>query len=1053
MRLPSLLYAILPALVILPGCAEDPPPELPSAPLSASVRFTDVTTAAGIDFVHTSGRSGRKYGIETIGSGAVFFDYDNDGYIDLYLVNGGDLPGHVSTTSPRNTLYHNEGDGTFAATAHRQGLADSSYGMGASAGDYDNDGNADLFVANFGVNALYRNGGEDAAWQFSEIGATTIIAQDTSWSTGSAFVDYDLDGDLDLYVANYLDYGFEADLVDPSGGLKRPRRHLAPTEYPGRRDFLYRNEGDDRFTDVTAAAGLLNTACRELGAVFFDFDEDGDPDLFQGNDATPNFLYRNQGDGTFAEMGLLAGVAYNEAGKPEGTMGVDIGDIDGDGLQDLVMTNFQWESNTLYRNLGDGLFRDESMQRNIGADSFARLAFGINLFDADNDSDLDLYVANGHIDEDIDAFDPQATYAQVDHFYLNDGHGRFDEITPQIGPDFARPGVGRGSAVADYDNDGDLDLIVLNTHQAAVLLRNDTPPRNNWIALDLEGTHSNRDGFGARLAVVAGKRVLRAHSRSSSSYLSQSDPRLFFGLGDHDQADRIEIDWPSGQHQELGPTQANQVVHIVEPRQQKAPTVRSDRTDKIETEIAANLAQFWEMAPAVLPQTILTPVAVPTQADLDSLQAATRAVPDSPNLQVELGDALRPLRRYSEAADHYDQALKLDPAYAPAYTALGQLRSAQGNYDQAVTAFKRAAELDPTAAQPHYFLGNTALRRNRLEAAAAHYEQALNRDPTYLQAYINLSGLHTRQTDYGPAVEVFERGLSHLPGHPELTFLLARLLFVQTHYQAALERLEEVARLEPESSRSWELAAQAHLQMGASQQALTALNQGLARDSTNAALRARLGVALLEDGQTDRAISHLDFAVRADPDHAEAYYNLGQARNRRGQTAQGAELLQYFQRLQDNYQSLLDYKTAISINPDDPEAYYDLGAVYSRMGRWEAARQMYAVCLRLAPQHLDALNNLGNIYLRRRQLNQAIAAYQQVLAGDSTYARACNNLGNAYLLTGRQREAIEVLERAVRLQPDYASPHRTLARIYRHQGLQDRADSHLRVLRQLQQAP
>ena len=1050
MRLIPFLNALLAALVALAGCAESPQS---AAPLP-TVHFVDATAAAGIDFVHTSGRSGRKYGVETIGSGVAFLDCDNDGYMDLYLVNGGDLLGHTSPVRPRNALYHNQGDGTFVDRALQLGLADSSYGMGASAGDYDNDGDTDLFVANFGPNALYRNGGIPAAWRFSEVGAATVLAQDTSWSTGSAFVDYDLDGDLDLYVANYLDYGFEGDQVGADGRLQRPRRHLAPTEYPGRRDFLYRNEGDDRFTDVTAAAGLLNVACRELGAVFFDFDEDGDPDLFQGNDATPNFLYRNEGDGTFAEIGLAAGVAYNDAGKPEGTMGVDIGDIDGDGLQDLVMTNFQWESNTLYRNLGGGLFRDESMPRNIGADSFARLAFGINLFDADNDGDLDLYVANGHIDEDIDAFDPQATYAQLDHFYLNDGQGRFAEVSQRVGPGFARAAVGRGSAVADYDNDGDLDLVVLNTHQPAVLLRNDTRADNHWIALDLEGTQSNRDGLGARVAVYAGSRTLRVHSRSSSSYLSQSDPRLFFGLGAQERVDRIQIDWPSGRRQEVGPTAADQVLRIVEPSAEPEPVaVQSKRIDNGGPTATRTLEDFWETSPAVLPQTVLVPVASPTQADLRELRTAARTAPDLPGPHVVLGNALRQLRRYTEAADQYAQALRLDPDYTSAYTALGQLHSARGDHAEAMAAFARAARIDPAAAQPHYFSGNIALRRNRLDEASGHYEQALARDPTYLQAYINLAGLHTRQTDYGPAIEVYERGLAALPGHPELAFLLARVLFIQTHYATALERLDEVARLEPERSRAWELAAQAHLQMGDSKAALESLNQGLQRDSTNAALHARLGIVLLETEQTKRAIDHLIRAVQIDPDHAEAHYSLGQAHTRQGRRAQGAEFLRYFQYLQDNYQDLLDYKTAISINPDDARAYYDLGAVYSRIGRYEGARQMYTVCLRLDPQHLDALNNLGNIYLRRRQLDRAIAAYQQVLEGDSTYARACNNLGNAYLLAGRQAEAVGAFERAVRLQPDYPSPRNALVRLYRQQGRQEEATAHLEAYRRLTKAP
>ena len=523
------------------------------------VHFADVTAAAGIHFKHTSGLSGRKYGVEALGSGAAFFDYNGDGHMDLYVVNGADLPGHVSPQPPRNALYRNRTDGRFVETA--AGVADTSYGMGCSAGDYDNDGDADIFVANFGTNVLYRNEGG----RFADITAAAIPDSDRSWSTGSAFVDYDLDGDLDLYVANYLDYQFETDPLDETGRLKKDRRHYAPTEYPGRRDFLYRNEADGRFVDVTEEAGLFSLEGRELGAVFFDWDGDGDPDLFQANDATPNFLYRNEGDGSFSEIGLAAGAAYNEAGKPEGGMGTDIADTDGDGHLEIVVTNFQWESNTLYQSKGDGLWRDRSTASGLGAPSFDRLAFGVNFFDIDRDGDPDLYVANGHIDENIADFDPQVSHGQRDQLFLNDGQGRFAEISAQAGPFFQRAMVGRGAATADYDNDGDGDLFVVNSNQPAVLLRNDTASANHWLTLRLVGTRSNRDGLGSRVTVRTGDREQTQQTRSSFSYLSQSDPRLFFGLGAYDRADRIDIAWPSGVRQQLKDVEADQILNISEP--------------------------------------------------------------------------------------------------------------------------------------------------------------------------------------------------------------------------------------------------------------------------------------------------------------------------------------------------------------------------------------------------------------------------------------------------------------------------------------------------------
>ena len=631
-----------------------------AAPIVGRVHFVDVAREVGIDFVHTSGRSGRKYGVETIGSGAVFFDFNSDGWMDLYAVNGGDLPGYTSDETPHNALYRNEG-GTFSEVSNRQGVADVGYGMGAVAGDYDNDGDSDLFVSNFGRNVLYRNEGSVNDWRF--VDATHLIdGDDDSWSTGSAFVDYDLDGDLDLYVANYLDYAFEEANLDAGGGLKRPRRHLAPTEYPGRRDFLYRND-DGRFVDVTEEAGLLSEQCRELGPVFFDADLDGDPDLFQGNDATPNFLYRNDG-GHFVEVGLFAGVAYNESGKPEGTMGVDVADYDLDGWPDIVMTNFQWESNTLYRNLGNGLFRDVSVDVQIGASSFDRLAFGINFFDYDSDGDDDLYVANGHIDEDIERFDPQASYAQRDQLYRNEGDGRFSDISDEAGPAFAAAHVGRGSATADYDNDGDVDIFVLNTAEAALLMRNDSAERGHWLGVALRGSASNRDAYGARVEVWSGARRWAREKRSASSYLSQSDPRLHFGLGAQSRVDSVVVYWPGGARQVQQPEAIDQVVQIVESAAEM-PAV-SQAAGVVEELPAGDadeaMQRFWEQASLVLPEKVRAPVEPP--APLEPLRAALAERPDDVDALVDLSVALLSRRAYGEAGRLLQQAREAGPAAA-----------------------------------------------------------------------------------------------------------------------------------------------------------------------------------------------------------------------------------------------------------------------------------------------------------------------------------------------------------------------------------------------------
>lgn len=1052
----------LAAFLLLWGCGREPDFPVADPPLrlqersSPVIHFADVTSAAGIHFKHTSGLSGRKYGVEALGSGAAFFDYNGDGHMDLYVVNGADLPGHVSPQPPRNALYRNRTDGRFVETA--AGVADTSYGMGCSAGDYDNDGDADIFVANFGTNVLYRNEGG----RFADITAAAIPDSDRSWSTGSAFVDYDLDGDLDLYVANYLDYQFETDPLDETGRLKKDRRHYAPTEYPGRRDFLYRNEADGRFVDVTEEAGLFSLEGRELGAVFFDWDGDGDPDLFQANDATPNFLYRNEGDGSFSEIGLAAGAAYNEAGKPEGGMGTDIADTDGDGHLEIVVTNFQWESNTLYQSRGDGLLRDRSTASGLGAPSFNRLAFGVNFFDIDRDGDPDLYVANGHIDENIADFDPQVSHGQRDQLFLNDGQGRFAEISAQAGPFFQRAMVGRGAATADYDNDGDGDLFVVNSNQPAVLLRNDTASANHWLTLRLVGTRSNRDGLGSRVTVRTGDREQTQQTRSSFSYLSQSDPRLFFGLGAYDRADRIDIAWPSGVRQQLKDVEADQILNISEPTEPVADHTgdsihkRAFQAGDHSAPPAFELERFWREAPPVLIDAgRFAPPDGSDRASGDEVDVLTEAVasnPRDPDAHFRLAEALYRLRRYEAAEAHYQRAVALDSSHAQAYTGLGKLYGDQGNRTKALAALQQALALGDEAIA-HYYLGNFYASQGSYQQAILHYEQAIERRSDYEQAYINLAGVHARQTEYSTAIQVLTRGVAALPGSAELKFRLGWNYFVQGRYEAALEHFRQVIGLDPQRHQAYDFIARMYMAQEKREEAQQLLQQALAAHPDASALLARLGILLLDAGNPVQASEHLERAIRSDPDHAEAHYSLGQAYLRIGLSDKGHAVLRYFEFLQDNYQELLDLKTAIVLNPSDATACFGLGKVYGRIGRYEAARQAYLAVLKIDPSHLDAQNNLGNIYLRQQRPHQAIQVFSALLQADSSYVRAYNNLGYAYLAINQPQRAIQTYKKAIAIDPQYAQAYSSLGSIYMQQGRISAAQEQLIIYEELTQHP
>ena len=529
---------------------------LTSVPLYANPCFHDATAEAGIAFVHVNGANGQKFVIETIGPGGGFFDYDGDGRLDIYLINGAAVPGTEYDPAPQNALYRNRGDGTFADVTEHAGVGDTSYGMGCAVGDIDNDGDLDLYVTNFGANVLYRNEGDRT---FADVTGAAQVG-DEGWGASAAFADIDRDGFVDLYVGNYHNFSYANHRVCGEGGSGL-QLYCGPEAFDGVTDVLYRNEGDGTFADITTAVGLGSAEGKELGVVFGDVDLDGDPDLYLANDRTLNFLYLNDGTGTFAEEALLAGVAYNEDGDVEAGMGVDMGDYDNDGDPDLFVTNFQWETNTLYKNLGDGTFVDETFPAGLGKDSVAYLAWGTRFFDADNDGDRDLFVANGHLESDVEQYQ-NATFPQRNQLFLNVGDGRFEEYAEDSGA-LSLKRVSRGAAFGDYDDDGDIDVLVANVAAQPTLMRNDGAD-GHWVRLRLEGRDSNRAGIGTRVEVASGGQVQTDEVRSGASYLSQSDVQLHFGLGTATSIERVVVYWPSGRVEEYADLGIDQEHLLVE---------------------------------------------------------------------------------------------------------------------------------------------------------------------------------------------------------------------------------------------------------------------------------------------------------------------------------------------------------------------------------------------------------------------------------------------------------------------------------------------------------
>ncbi len=513
--------------------------------------FRDVSAEAGLRAVIVSGGVQKKYVLEVNGSGACWLDYDGDGWQDLYLVNGSTLAelqgkAPASKTAPTtNHLYRNNGNGTFADVTARAGVPGKGWGFGCVAADYDNDGRVDLLVTNFGPNLLYRNLGNGS---FADVTARAQVGGGNIWHAGAAFADFDRDGDLDLFVPGYLDFNAKTPELKTCEYRGVRVNACGPMGYRGAPDSLYRNNGDGTFSDVTALAGMSDKQLYfGFQAVWEDFNNDGWPDLFVGNDSNPNYFYRNKGDGSFEEAGVSSGLAFSGDGKEMSSMGIAVGDYDYDGWMDVFVTTFADDNYVLFHNDGEGLFSDVSFPSGVGEPTVPYLGWATSFFDFDNDGYQDLFCANGHVYPEVDGR-LRETYRQPLQILRNLGKSKFVEVSEQVGLKAVGLFSARGGAYADYDNDGDLDIVVSIMDARPVLLRNDSGPngRANWIRLKLEGTKSNRGGVGARVKLIAGEKTQFASVRAGESYLSSNDSRLHFGLGGAGTAD-VEVLWPSGE--------------------------------------------------------------------------------------------------------------------------------------------------------------------------------------------------------------------------------------------------------------------------------------------------------------------------------------------------------------------------------------------------------------------------------------------------------------------------------------------------------------------------
>ncbi len=535
------------------------------------VTFTDVARQAGLNAKTVfGGEHKNKYLLETTGCGVAFYDYDNDGWLDIFLVNGWRLEGFAPGEEPTCHLFKNNRDGTFTDVTVEAGLAASGWGQGVCVGDYDNDGHEDLFITYYGKHVLYHNNGDGTFTDVTEQAGLAI--EPPRWSTGCAFVDYDRDGYLDLFVANYIELDLATAPVPESGPClyKGVLVACGPPGLAGGKNILYHNNGDGTFSDVSEAAGITQAnGTYGLGVLTADFDNDGWPDIYVANDSTASALYRNQQDGTFVDVGIIAGAALSPDGKPQAGMGVSAGDYNRDGNLDILKSNFAGDTDSLYRNLGEANFEDSTFAAGLGVNT-RFLAWGCGFFDMDNDGWLDILICNGHVYPEVEQLRTEAGYAQRKTLYRNLRNGRFEEVTRRAGPAITALAAARGCAFGDFDNDGDLDIVVNTVNGYPQLIRCDLALDHNWIKVRTIGTKSNRSGIGARLKCVTrapGEKDLQEQIdevRSGGGYLSQNDLRVHFGLGKAETVEQLEIRWPSGQVDTLKNIPANQVITVKE---------------------------------------------------------------------------------------------------------------------------------------------------------------------------------------------------------------------------------------------------------------------------------------------------------------------------------------------------------------------------------------------------------------------------------------------------------------------------------------------------------
>jgi enediyne biosynthesis protein E4 len=903
--------------------------------LHPSPEYVEDSNHAGLRFQFRNSPTSRKYLIEAMGGGVAIFDYDNDGWQDIFFVNGAALKDPqadaeaLDKSGPAfwNRLFRNNHDGTFSDVTVRAGLQGSGYGMGVATGDYNNDGFTDLVVTTYGGAVLYRNNGNGT---FTDVTEQAGI-RTGGWTTGAGFIDYDNDGCLDLFVSRYLEWNFASGGIFCGNQKPNGRAYCHPDEFKPVSNYLFRNTCAGRFTDVSDATHVAASKGKGLGVAFDDFNGDGLLDMYVANDSYPQFLFKNNGDGTFTEVGSSAGVAYNEDGHTFSGMGAAFADIDNDGVPDIIATALPYEYFAFFRGRRDGTFDYASVTSGLAQFTRPLGGWGVHVFDFDNDGKKEVFLANSHVMDNIEATQAHLRYAQPPLLLRYSG-GKFTDISARSGAVLGQCWVARGAAFGDLDNDGDIDIVVSDYQSPAHLLRNQGWNRNHWIAFDLRGTKSNRDAIGAKLELITGSGLMQyATVSTAGSYLSANDKRVFFGLGTETSIKEVRIRWPSGVTQTVQRPAADQFVQVVEADKARAQSAFQE---------GMTLARQAKWAGAGR-----------------AFQRAIQLDPDCLEAHFSLGVLLARQGKigYAAAMNEFLEVLRLNPNDADAHINLSNVLEQEEEYAPSVMEMSKAVALTPPRGDLYLMLGRKQDKAREYGDAIKSYREALNLDPRLAEAHYGIGVALRGMRKAAEAADEFRAALRVNPRHPGAHYELGTLLFTDEHFDEAAEHLQRATELQSDNADAYLALGKVYREQGKDADAERALRSALMKESDSSPVLYELARLSKKRGDNEQAAVYLK-RVRA-LHQREVSSGDANAENSKGISLMNQGKLT---------EALTAFRRALQIDPKYVVSAYNIGVVLAHQGDQDAAITAFRNAIDLRPSFGPAHLGLGLLLRMRR---------------------------------------------------------------------------------------